>query len=205
MGIDIGWKDADAIAVLGYDYHSKNVYLVEEFIKNKMDITELIGHIQKLQTKYSPQRIVMDSGGLGKKIVEEIKQRHSIHIEAAEKQRKMEFIKLLNDDLATGKLKALPNSRFAEDCNLVVWDYDNPTHPRISDTYHSDINDAVLYAWRECQHYLSEPVKRGPAFASEEWAAAEEQRLMDAYERAQREQTDVQGSQEDIEYVFRDE
>jgi hypothetical protein len=203
MGIDIGWKDSDAIAVLGYDYHSKNVYLVEEFIKNKLDISQLVDQVRRLQEKYGPQKLVMDAGALGKKIQMEILQRHSIHIEAAEKQRKMEFIKLLNDDLATGKLKALPSSRFAEDCNLVVWDYDNPTHPKISDVYHSDINDAVLYAWRECQHYLSEAPKRGPVLYSEEWAAAEEQRLVDEMEKAGREDSSVMGSQEDIETLFK--
>lgn len=205
MGIDIGWKDADAIAILGFDYHNKNVYLVEEFVQNKMDITQLVEEIKKRQEKYKPIKMVMDAGALGKKIQEEIRQRHAIHIEAAEKQRKMEFIKLLNDDLATGKLRARPDSRFAEDCNLVVWDYDNPTHPKISDTYHSDITDAVLYAWRECQHYLSEAPKKNPKFASEEWAAAEEQRLMDEFEKAQREDNSIMGSQEDIDSLFRDE
>ena len=46
---------------------------------------------------------------------------------------------------------------------LVQWDKDsrirNPEKPKISDTYHSDICDAVLYAWRECRHYLSEKPK----------------------------------------------
>jgi hypothetical protein len=46
---------------------------------------------------------------------------------------------------------------------LVQWDKDskirNPERPKISDTYHSDICDAVLYAWRECRHYLSEKPK----------------------------------------------
>ena len=48
---------------------------------------------------------------------------------------------------------------------LVQWDKDsrirNPERPKISDSYHSDICDAVLYAWRECRHYLSE--KPAPA------------------------------------------
>ena len=46
---------------------------------------------------------------------------------------------------------------------LLTWDKEsiikNPDRPKISDTYHSDICDAVLYAWRECRHYLSEAIK----------------------------------------------
>ena len=102
----------------------------------------------------------MDAGALGKKIQEELRMRHGLNIEAADKTRKVEFIELLNDDLRTEKFKAFSNSIFEEDCMLVQWDKDskirNPERPKISDTYHSDICDAVLYAWRECRHYLSE-------------------------------------------------
>jgi|TARA_R100000458_G_C8017750_1_gene78887 hypothetical protein len=104
--------------------------------------------------------MVMDAGALGKKIMEELRMRHGLSIEAADKTRKVEFIELLNDDLRTEKFKAFKGSLFEEDCMLVQWDKDskirNPERPKVSDTYHSDICDAVLYAWRECRHYLSE-------------------------------------------------
>ena len=104
--------------------------------------------------------MVMDAGALGKKIQEELRMRHGLNIEAAEKTRKVEFIELLNDDLRTEKFKAFKNSLFEEDCMLVQWDKDsrirNPERPKISDSYHSDICDAVLYALREGRHYLSE-------------------------------------------------
>jgi hypothetical protein len=154
FGIDIGFNDADAIAVLGYSYATNKVYLVEECVNRKQDITKLVEQIEILRAKYSPIKMVMDSGALGKKIQAEIQQRHSIPLEAADKNRKLEYIELLNDDLRTGKLMALPGTRFEEDCGLVQWDYDNPEKPEISDAYHSDITDAVLYAWRECKHYI---------------------------------------------------
>ena len=110
--------------------------------------------------------MVMDAGALGKKIMEELRIRHGLSIEAADKTRKVEFIELLNDDLRTEKFKAFKSSLFEEDCMLVQWDKDskirNPEKPKISDTYHSDICDAVLYAWRECRHYLSEKPKEQP-------------------------------------------
>jgi hypothetical protein len=160
MGIDIGFKDADAIAILGYDSPTNAVYLVEEFVKSKQDITALVGHIERLREKYEPVKIVMDAGALGKKIQEEIRVRHSLPVEAAEKQRKFEFIKLLNDDLRTGKFKAIKGTRFEEDCSLVQYDWSTPGKLAISDTYHTDIGDAVLYAWRECKHFYKPEVKR---------------------------------------------
>lgn len=154
FGIDIGYEDADAIAVLGYNFKDQNVYLVEELITTKQTISALVAQIKDLQGRYKPVKMVMDAGALGKKIQEEIKQRHSLPIEAADKHRKMEFIELLNDDLRTGKLKAFPGSRFEQDCALVQWDRSDPYKLAVSDTYHSDVNDACLYAWRECKHYI---------------------------------------------------
>jgi hypothetical protein len=99
--------------------------------------------------------MVIDAGGLGKKIQEELRPRYSINLEAAQKERKFEFIELLNDDLRTGRLKAFQRSRFEEDCYLVQWDRSNPdpTKLKVSNNFHSDICDAVLYAWRECKHF----------------------------------------------------
>lgn len=167
FGIDIGYNDADAIAVLGYNTFEKKVFLIEESVVRKQDITSLVSKVKRLQAKYEPIKMVMDAGALGKKIQEEILQRHGLHIEAAEKARKVEFIELLNDDLRTSKFKAFHGSRFEEDCMLVQWDADsrikNPDKPKIRDTYHSDINDAVLYAWRECRHYQSEKPEPTPS------------------------------------------
>ena len=154
FGIDIGFNDADAIAVLGYNYVTNKVYLVEEYVKPKQTITELVEVIERLRIKYAPVKMVMDAGALGKKIQHEIQQRHQIPLEAADKARKYEFIELLNDDLRTGKLMAFAGSMFQQDSRLVQWDYDDPQKPVISDTYHTDIGDAVLYAWRECKHYI---------------------------------------------------
>jgi hypothetical protein len=164
FGIDIGYNDSDAIAVLAYDLEHKDVFLVEEIVRNKQGITELVEDVKRLQAKYDPIKMVMDAGALGKKIQEEIKVRHHLHIDAAEKTRKVEFIELLNDDLRTGKLKSFEESIFQDDCMLVQWDKEsilrNPESPKISNTYHSDICDAVLYAWRACKHFMAEAPKK---------------------------------------------
>lgn len=161
FGVDLGYNDADAIAVLGYNYTEDKVYLVEEIVTRKQGITPLVNQIESLRKKYNPVKMVMDAGALGKKIQEELLTRHSLPIEAADKNRKLEFIELLNDDLRTGKFKAVPKTKFEEDCYLVQWDRSNsdPTKVKISAAYHSDINDAVLYAWRECRHYFPKAPK----------------------------------------------
>lgn len=203
FGIDIGYRDADAIAVLGYHDESKEVYLVEELITTKQDITALAEQIKVLQAKYDPVRMVMDAGALGKKIQEEIRVRHSLAIEAADKNRKHEYIKLLNDDLKTAKFKALPASRFAEDSMLVTWNYDDPQKPQISDKYHTDVGDAVLYAWRECRHYMGERPAEKPKRDSEAWMRAQEEAEAEAMEASKRD-NNIGPSVEDMAFLLAD-
>lgn len=152
FGIDIGYDDSDAIAVLAYSDKHEHVFLVDEFVQNKMTITELANQIKVMRDHYKPVKMVMDAGALGKKIQMEIQQRHSLLCEPAEKARKFEFITLLNDDLRTGRLRIKHDSRCAEDYHLIQWDR-NADKLKVSDVYHSDIADAVLYAWREAHHF----------------------------------------------------
>jgi len=159
FGIDLGYNDADAIAVLGYSKKQKKVYLVEEFIKSKQTISDLVTEIQRLEFKYKPVKMVVDAGALGKKITEELKRRHGIPVEAADKNRKIEHIELLNDDLRTGKLMIQRGSTCASDFQLIQWDIVEKNRRTVSDSFHSDIADAVLYAWRACNHFHSSDPK----------------------------------------------
>src|SRR6185369_5430674 len=121
-----------------------------ELVTAKQGITELAEQMLHFEKKYNISKIVMDMGALGKKIGEEIIRRYKLPVEAAEKQRKMENIQLLNDALRSGRFKAKANSRFAQDTYLVEIDRDKTTPEKIkvSDRYHSDIIDAVLYAFK---------------------------------------------------------
>jgi hypothetical protein len=160
FGVDLGFDDSDAIAVIGWNDKYPGSYLREEVVTAKQGITELAQQLEKLIATYDPLAIVMDTGGLGKKIAEEIRRRFNIPIKAAEKQRKFEFIELLNDALRTGKFFAKQDGAFAHDSKLLEWDREKQKELQklvIRDTYHSDIGDAVLYGYRESLHWLHEP------------------------------------------------
>lgn len=170
LGVDIGFDDADALAVLGWSDDAPELDIVYEWVGSKQSITGLMGRVKEQYERFAPLAVVMDTGGLGKKIAEEIQMRTSIPIEAAEKDRKLEHIELLNDALRTLKLFAPADSRFAQDCMLVEWDKSNPEKPKISDRFHSDICDAVLYAYRRCLQWLwIEPEKPAPKVNTPEW------------------------------------
>lgn len=203
FGIDIGFNDSDAIAVLGYSYEDKNVYLVQEDIMDKQDITTLANKIKKLQEKYKPIKMVMDAGALGKKIQEEIRMRHSINCDAAEKHRKFEFIELLNDDLRNSRFKAFKGSQFEEDSYKSEWDRSNPDKLKISDRFHSDIHDAALYAFRECMHYLSEARKPELRLNDANWSDKIEEMISKRMEDSMRDKSN-EADQDDIDFITSD-
>lgn len=175
LGVDIGFKDADAVCVIAWAATSKETYLVEEQVTRKQDITELAEMIQHYQKKYKAYKIVMDEGALGKKVGEEIRRRHGIPVVAAEKANKQDNIAFLNDDLRLGKFKAKKTSQFAKDSYMVQIDWDKSTPQRIilKKGFHSDIIDAVLYAFRESYAFTHTPEALGPKPGTREWYEAQ--------------------------------
>ena len=190
IGVDLGFDDADAISVLGWDDNAPEAELVHEWVGAKQTISVLMAKVQAAYDTYKPQAVVADTGGLGKKIAEEIQSRTGIPIEAADKQRKLEHIELLNDAMRTGKFFAPAASRFAQDCMLVEWDRTNPEKPKISERFHSDICDSVLYAFMRCLQWLYVPPQNDkPAINTPEWfaaqAAEQQQHLEAMFEKKQ--------------------
>lgn len=175
LGVDIGHKDADALAVLAWSTQTPNIYLVEEIITPGQDITALAAQIKRIQDKYDVTKIVMDEGALGKKIAEEIRRRFSLPIHPADKMRKMENVALLNDYLRLGKFKARHDSRFAQDSYRVQidWERSTPTKIVVKESFHSDIIDAVLYAFKESPAYTYQPEIIPPKWGTKEWYAQE--------------------------------
>lgn len=181
MGIDLGFDDADAIAVLAWNENDPVTYLVDEIVVPQQGITELVSQIEMLQKKYDISKMVIDQGGLGKKIAEELRRRHSIPVQAADKARKMEHIAFLNDALRTGRLKAKQESKFAQDSYLVEIDRDKsrPDKIKVSDKYHSDIIDAVLYAFVESPAFAFQAAVNKPLLGTKEWAQEQETEMFE--------------------------
>lgn len=152
---DIGFEDADAIAVLGYAPGERVLRLVREVITRKQGITELGNQLKTLHGIFHPQRVIGDLGALGKKIGAELEQRWNLPVEAADKTRKAEHVELLDDGLRTGAFLAPPDSVFAEDCAIVQWDATARAKGLLvfDSAYHSDILDAVLYGYRAGYHW----------------------------------------------------
>lgn len=179
FGIDIGYEDSDAIAVLAYPRSGAATYLVDECIQSKQGLTELIETLERLRAKYKPIKMMIDEGGLGKKLAEEMRRRYRIPVQPADKARKFENIEMLNDCLMTKRFMAKKDSRFAYDSQRLEWDFERMTPDKkyISSRFHSDIIDAVLYGFKESPAYSWQPEAAKPKLGSPEWGKMEEEKM----------------------------
>lgn len=179
LGIDLGYKDADALAVLAWSESSACTYLVEEVVTRQQGISELAEQIEQLRKRYDISKMVIDQGGLGLKAAEEIRRRHHLPVVGAEKQRKQETVEFLNDHLRRGTFKARANSQFAKDSYLIQIDWERSTPDRIviKKQPHSDIIDAVLYAFKESPAFTyQKPIPRAEP-GTAKWFDEEAERL----------------------------
>lgn len=211
LGVDIGFKDADALAVLAWSQQSPITYLVEEIVRPKQDITALAGVVKELMTRYSFHKMVIDAGALGKKITEELINRHSLPFVAAEKARKQENAEFLNGALRLGHFKARAENktedktsamgRFAQDSYLVQIDWDKSTPDKIvvKKAPHSDIMDAVLYAFKESPAYTYQEAAKLPEAGSDtDLKRQEDLHLQAAIEQVKREQAAKTGKGDEL-------
>jgi hypothetical protein len=109
-----------------------------------------------------------------------MRRRHGIPVHPADKARKQENVELLNDRLRLGEFKAKSASRFAQDSYLVQIDWEASTPDRIviRKKPHSDIIDAVLYAFRESPAYSYEPPPTAPKAGTQEYYRQLEEEMM---------------------------
>lgn len=183
LGVDIGFNDADAIAVLAWSETSPITYLVEESLKRKQGISALIDQIEAMQKKYKAYKIVMDEGALGKKVAEDLRQRFGVPLEAADKAKKQTNVELLNDSMRLGLFKAKAASQFALDSYLVQVDWEKSTPNRIviKKKPHSDIIDSVLYAFKESYGYTHRPAPpEPPKWGTKAWADQQHDEMFEA-------------------------
>ena len=183
VAVDLGMRDADAIAVLGWAPHSQVIHVVYQDVVRKQSISVLGDKVKAVYDKYRPVGVVVDFGGLGAKIGDELQGRWQLPVKAAVKTNKAANLALLDDALLTGQLRARDGSPFADDCATTQWDQDARARGEqaIDDSTHSDIIDAVLYGYRECKAWCEDAPEAPPR--AEDYARLREERLAEAEEQ----------------------
>jgi len=185
LGVDLGYEDDTSFTIEGFLPYERNAFIFESFKKKHLITDDIANIIMQLTSKYqiltkreSPfVRKVVDSGGLGKMIVEEMNRRFGLSLYPAAKTSKLEFIQLLNADFKLNRIL------IHEDCidlidelQLLEW---NPSHLEKgryieNDSCSNHCTDSFLYAWRECYHYLSKETENVSKYSVEWWKKQED-------------------------------
>ncbi len=154
LGVDLGYNDACAFSLVGYTSTSNKVTLVKSYKKEELDISATAAEIKWLKNQYPINQIEVD--GANKQGVEEMRKRHGLSMEAAEKNGKAMYLRLLRDDIITGQMvlneKKEEIEAFTLEGKSLIWkDEDKEKEDPRCDNH---AVDATLYAWRHCYNYL---------------------------------------------------
>jgi hypothetical protein len=171
--LDFGVVDQNAITVIGWRDHDTTIYVVESYRRTAI-ASVLADELKALEQAYRFECIVGDESGLGKAFAEEMRQRHGIPVTAALKNNKLGYIRLLNSDLANGRIKVDPRrcADLLDEWRKLPW---NEGRTKECEGFDNHASDATLYGWRAGQAFWQEAAPPPPpAPFTPEW---EKQRL----------------------------
>lgn len=185
LGIDLGFTDPTAFVVLGRLSGDAYVYVVRSYEQVGLIPSAVAAHVERLMAEYSFASIVADTGGYGKAVAEEMKQRYGIPVKAAAKRDKRVYIEHTNGDLASGKHKFLAgtNRELMDDMLALPWDDD---HEDSQKGYRDHLPDAYLYGSRELRSLEGLGERDAPEEGSEQWYLLQEDKMWAVVEETSR-------------------
>lgn len=180
LAIDLGFNDETTFVVGGYREHDKALYFHDYHEESGLDFSAVAERIRYYQRTHNPFAIVID--GANKQGVEEMKRRHSLPLESAEKHGKAEFISLMNSDFISQLIylvgPALEPLRGEYDEH--IWDEKELPKKVEHPASKNHGADGALYGWRKAYNYLaaarSEPKSKGESV--DEWEIRKAQELL---------------------------
>lgn len=156
LSMDLGYHDATAYVVSAYNKRfNDKLYILESNKYTKLTITAAAQLIKEYQKRYTFRSIYVDAANL--QAVEEMRQIHSLPLQAAEKQGKEAHIALMNSDFITQNLFILKptNPLLIQELNTLIWDVKALLKGRHKedDSKENHLTDALLYAHHGSRHY----------------------------------------------------
>lgn len=148
LGIDLGFNDPSAFVVLAFNNEEPTIYVLESYEEAGLIPSAVAAHVERLRNRYTFSAIVADTGGYGKGVVEEMRQRFSIPLLAASKKDKMAHVAILNGDFLNGTLRVVASANrdlIADLRRLPKSDDGQGEHPGFA----NHLPDALLYGYRK--------------------------------------------------------
>lgn len=161
LAVDLGYNDATAYSLIACNWHVHDSYVLMTFKATEQDFTDVATCIKKIKKDYPIGSLVID--GANKQGIEEMKKRLGLpEIEIAEKTGKATYLRLLRDEVITGRLKFIKG---ATDPLKVEWmslqwsDTDKDTEDQRCQNH---LSDSTLYGWRKTFALRADEQKRIP-------------------------------------------
>jgi hypothetical protein len=163
LGIDIGWNDPTSFVVLASSKTLGQIYIIDAYEEAEMPTPQIIAQIDRFQKEYPLGRIMCDSGGGGKRLIEDLKQVYGMPLEAADKVDLQGQVALINGELGRGAIVFcrdrcfnLINDHFALEWDSTKLAIDKWVFPRSARDHGPD---ALRYVIRAFWHNSFRPVK----------------------------------------------
>ena len=183
IGVDVGWSDATAFCVNGWQRHCGDLWVLESHKEPKMAPDLIAEKLRSLQARWPRAVVVIDSSGgstATRDILNELATRYGVGANPAEKADKATWIAQVNTDLRRARVHIVrhTNRQLLAEMHKVPWRAKADARYREEDpTFPNDLCDSFLYAYRYARHYL----ERGAKIEK-----SEEERMKDKFREKQR-------------------
>jgi hypothetical protein len=175
LAVDLGSNDDSAFVVQSYDPKHPYSIVNESYKSPDMDFTDVANKVKWFIQKYPISKLIVD--GANKQGVEEMRRRHGLPFNNAEKKDKITFMRILNDDLVQGRVKIIreQNLELVTEIDNLIYNKDKTEEdPRCQ----NHLCDALLYGHRDLRAYLYEPPKPEENNLNDEFMDKYERQLM---------------------------
>jgi phage terminase large subunit len=181
IGIDLGFNDATAFHCWGWRPHDNHLYGVRSYKEKGLTLDQVSDLCNTWRKDFPGARMVID--GAARQSVEHLRRVYNQPLFTAAKAGKVDFIRHMNTDLVTERIKIDPVA--CRDLLLEwtshIWDDRNVFKRTEKEGSENHLCDSALYSWRDSAHYQAKPmVKRKPSAwseeAHEEWLEREERK-----------------------------
>lgn len=148
LAVDLGYNDATAYSLIACNWHVAESYVLMTFKSTEQDFTDVANCIKKLKKDYPIGSLVID--GANKQGIEEMKKRLGLpEIEIAEKQGKATYLRLLKDEVITGKLRFIHGSTDPLKVEWLSLQWKDTDKDEEDPRCQNHLSDATLYGWRK--------------------------------------------------------
>lgn len=179
LGVDPSGSGRTGYCLCAFRQHDPCLYVVEAFDEKGVSPGDVAKRIRSLQAARPVERIVMDTGGLGKAFELEFVRYQGIWVNPADKTKKASYIHTVNGLFASSLLKVLDsNQELVTQLENLAWDDSFSNHRKGSP---ADQADAMLYVARDAMAYLAQPARQ--PLPQDEWIARREQADVEAKKR----------------------